>query len=351
MELLPILDAFDSPKEGLWYSLVPGGSAPGVSVGHTCSFVPSTDGGNGRIIIIGGADPSGSFSHSHVIDLGNHKWIQADWTGLESRYEHCSFAPDCCPQSLWVFGGAQQTGNRNTIQKIQLTDSDSHWRDIQTNGDRPCPRTYHTSSACLGDKLYVFAGGEEGASPVADEKLHVFDTVSSTWSQPQTQGRPPPARHGHIIVAVGSKIYIHGGVAGDRFYNDMYTLDTVGMQWEKVNAKGDLPPAMAAHSSVALGNCIYIFGGMTSDGASNSMFKFISDKRKWVLMRFEGDLPPNRLDHSMCLVPWKIRDAASSSDESADCQANSHSVNLVFIYGGMDTQGVIHNDCVVTVVT
>ncbi|XP_053722782.1 rab9 effector protein with kelch motifs isoform X2 [Synchiropus splendidus] len=301
MELLPILDVLDSPKEGLWYSLVPAGSAPGVSVGHTCSFVPSTDEGNGRIIIIGGADPSGSFSHSHVIDLDNHQWVQADWTGLESRYEHCSFVPDCCPQSLWVFGGAQQTGNRNTIQKIQLSDSDSHWRNIQTNGDPPCPRTYHTSSACLGDKLYVFSGGEAGASPVADQKLHIFDTV--------------------------------------------------GMLWKKVKAKGDLPPAVAAHSSVALGNCVYIFGGMTPDGASNSMYKFVTDKCKWVLMRFEGDLPPNRLDHSMCLVPWKIRDAASSSDESADCQANSNSVNLVFIYAGMDTQGVIHNDCVVTVVT
>lgn len=50
--------------------------------------------------------------------------------------------------------------------------------------------------------------------------------VSSTWSQPETQGRHPPARHGHVIIAVGSKIYIHGGMAGDKFHNDMYSLDT-----------------------------------------------------------------------------------------------------------------------------
>lgn len=56
--------------------------------------------------------------------------------------------------------------------------------------------------------------------------FHCNFPASSTWSQPETQGRPPPARHGHIIVAVGSKLYIHGGMAGEKFHNDMYLLDT-----------------------------------------------------------------------------------------------------------------------------
>lgn len=55
--------------------------------------------------------------------------------------------------------------------------------------------------------------------------------ASSTWSQPETQGRHPSARHGHIIVAVGLKLYIHGGMAGDKFYNDMYSLDTSKTQF------------------------------------------------------------------------------------------------------------------------
>lgn len=52
------------------YSLIPSGSTPGVSVGHTCTFVPSEDGGKGRIAIVGGANPSGSFSESYAINLG-----------------------------------------------------------------------------------------------------------------------------------------------------------------------------------------------------------------------------------------------------------------------------------------
>lgn len=55
-------------------------------------------------------------------------------------------------------------------------DSGSQWNNVVVNGSPPCPRTYHTNSACLGDKLYVFSGGEAGASPVSDPKLHVLDT-------------------------------------------------------------------------------------------------------------------------------------------------------------------------------
>jgi len=67
------------------------------------------------------------------------------------------------------------------------------------------------------------------------------------------------------------------------------------------------------------------------------------DKRQWVLMKFEGDLPANRLDHSMCVVPWMTAEDVDSGE--------SETKHLAFIFGGMDTQGVIHRDCVVTILT
>lgn len=128
-----------------------------------------------------------------------------------------------------------------------------------------------------------------------------LDSATSNWSQPETRGKQPPPRHGHVIVAVGPKIYIHGGMSGDKFHNDMYTLDASGsqlpppsgccfpqmapnkffsclfegnMMWEKVRTKGDVPVGVAAHSAVVMGKNIYIFGGMTADGATNSMYRF-----------------------------------------------------------------------------
>lgn len=46
-------------------------------------------------------------------------------------------------------------------------------------GVPPLPRTFHTSSAAVGDCLYVFGGGDKGAEPVKDQQLHVFDTGTS----------------------------------------------------------------------------------------------------------------------------------------------------------------------------
>ncbi|KAJ8408738.1 hypothetical protein AAFF_G00253730 [Aldrovandia affinis] len=155
-----------------------------------------------------------------------HKWDIPEWAGLLARYEHCSFVPASSPHSLWVFGGSQRSGNRDCIQALHMTD-----------------RTYHTSSACVGDRLFVFSGGDMGASPVSDPQLHVFDPMSLTWQQPETQGRPPPARHGHMVAAVGSKLYIHEGLAGEKFHSDMYSLDTTTLRWERVRAKGDIPLA------------------------------------------------------------------------------------------------------------
>lgn len=350
MELLPILEPEERPQSRQWYVVVPTGAGPAVSVGHTCTFLPSSDAGKGRIVIVGGANPEGSFSDSYMINLDTHEWDIPDWVGLQARYEHCSFVPESDPHSLWVFAGAEKNGNRNCVQVLR-TSADAEgrglWQTVQVRGVAPTVRTYHTSSACVGDRLYVFSGGDAGASPVTDPQLHVFDTVSVTWLQPESRGTPPAARHGHVITAVGSNIYIHGGMAGEKFHSDMFLLNTEMMKWEKVRAKGDVPPGVAAHSSVTFRKNIFIFGGMTADGATNTMYKFQCDKQRWTLLRFDGDLPPSRLDHSMCLVPWRVKTPEEHAAQSCDADV----VHLCFIFGGMDTQGVIFNDCLVTVLT
>lgn len=46
----------------------------------------------------------------------------------------------------------------------------------KVTGTPPSPRTYHTSSAVIGDRLYVFGGGDKGVDPVKDQQLHIFDS-------------------------------------------------------------------------------------------------------------------------------------------------------------------------------
>ncbi|NXS74939.1 RABEK protein, partial [Pandion haliaetus] len=249
------------------------------------------------------------------------------------------------------------------------------WESPEVRGVQPLPRTFHTSSAAVGDRLYVFGGGDKGAEPVKDQQLHVFDTATLTWSQPDTHGDPPSPRHGHAVVAVGTKLFIHGGLAGDIFYNDLFCIDINDMRWVKIPATGDVPGGRASHSSAVFKDHVYVFGGIGPDGTLNTTYKYHTEKQQWTLLQFDSPLPTGRLDHAMCVIPWqagKSRDTGAvtgddkagkestgsagdkagplqNSQEEEGC-AEDAVVHLLLIFGGMDTQGEIYRDCVVSLI-
>lgn len=45
------------------------------------------------------------------------------------------------------------------------------------------------------------------------------------WSCPTTSGAAPAPRQGHILAVVGSKLFVHGGMAGQEIFSDLHTLD------------------------------------------------------------------------------------------------------------------------------
>ncbi|XP_053552181.1 rab9 effector protein with kelch motifs [Bombina bombina] len=361
MEFAPVLEIEDEPKEQIWYALGPHGEAPTSRVGHTCMYLPSFgDSENDKVVILGGANPSGCFPEAHIIDLDAYEWDTPEWEGLLPRYEHASFISSSNLGSIWVFGGAQQSENRNCVQV--LNPGSCSWKSPKVEGAAPSPRTFHTSSAAIRDKLYVFGGGDKMAKPVTDPRLHVFDAASMTWTQPETTGEPPQPRHGHIMAAVGTRLFVHGGMAEETFFSDTFCIDTNILKWECLQVKGDIPPACAAHANVVWEKYIYIFGGMTSMGAIDSMYRYDTDTQCWSQMKFNSPGPAGRLDHSMCVIPWKIRteppkpelcEVKFSEDTKKSCadenQTNEEQqVHLCLIFGGMNTEGDLFNDCYVT---
>ncbi|KAF7486475.1 Hypothetical predicted protein [Marmota monax] len=370
-------DSRESPACSCWrtsgsraYTLTPPGDSPCARVGHSCSYLPPVgDAKRGKVVIVGGANPNRSFSDVYTMNLGTHQWDLATYGGLLPRYEHASFIPSCTPGSIWVFGGADQSGNRNCLQVLNL--ETRIWRTPEVTGPPPSPRTFHTSSAAIGNQLYVFGGGERGAQPVQDMKLHVFDANTLTWSQPETFGSPPSPRHGHMMVAAGTKLFIHGGLAGDKFFDDFHCIDTSDMKWQKLSPTGVAPAGCAAHSAVTLGKHIYVFGGMTPTGALDKMYQYHIEKQLWSLLKFDTLLPPGRLDHSMCIIPWPVTSISEKEDSNsvtlnyetekgdsidrvAPCgstpEESQSDILLCFVFGGMNTEGEIYNDCIVTVI-
>ncbi|NWI63788.1 RABEK protein, partial [Todus mexicanus] len=290
------------------------------------------------------------------------------WTGLRPRYEHATFLPPAAHPRPWVFGGAHPAGNRSCVQA--LDPETGTWESPEVRGAQPPPRTFHSSSAAIGHRLFVFGGGDRGAEPVKDQRLHVFDTATLTWSQPHTHGEPPAPRHGHIVVAVGTKLFVHGGLAGDVFYSDLFCIDTNDMRWVKIPASGDVPGGRASHSSAAFREHVYIFGGIGPAGTLDSTYKYHTERQHWTLLQFKSPLPAARLDHAMCVVPWRAgstratgagaeaavpdgEEAAptpSPEKEDDEGSAEDEVVHLLLVFGGMDTQGEIYRDCLVSLI-
>ncbi|XP_061460539.1 rab9 effector protein with kelch motifs isoform X2 [Rhineura floridana] len=337
------------------YSLLLPGESPCARVGQNSLYLPPTapSSGKGKVLIVGGANPSGSFSDSYVIDLDAHCWRAPGWQGLLPRYEHAAFIPASQPTSLWVFGGASETGNRSCMQVLDL--QTGTWKSPNVIGTPPSPRTYHTSSAAIGDRLYIFGGGDKGVDPVRDQQLHVFDSATLTWLQPEVRGNPPAPRHGHVVVAIKNRLFIHGGLAGDTFYDDLFSFDITEMKWEPLLATGSVPGGRAAHSAAAFQGHLYIFGGMDPTGELDTMYKYHIAKGYWTRLEFKTPAPPARLDHSMCIIRWKAPSSEDNSRnevaEASDADNLSKSCpeeHLCLIFGGMDIKGEIYKDCAVT---
>ncbi|KAM7431999.1 hypothetical protein ABFA07_017498 [Porites harrisoni] len=338
MEILPILEAKTSPKPNVWYVLSPEGDGPCIRVGHTCTFVA---GESRRVLVIGGANPDGSFADVFVLDLEKYEWSCPEWKGIASRYEHSAFIPKCNPQRVYVFGGAQQATNLNDVQFLDL--EKGQWETVETTGNPPSPRTCH-SMASVGSKFYVFGGGLSGPDPVLDTTLHVFNAEDNSWSQPEVKGSPPCSRHGHVSVAIGTDIYVHGGMAGTDMFDDLYRFNTVNHTWSKLQPTGQAPCSRTAHAAACIGRKIIIHGGMNSVGAAlDDVYTLDTETLTWTKAQIKGPSPAPRLDHTLCAVEIPI-----STGDGVSSQAKiDGSLPVLLVFGGMDTQGEIFNDCLV----
>lgn len=314
MELHPILEKGECPaKPKIWYVISAGGiTPPSMRVGHSATALQSSQ---TKVLLLGGGNPNGVFPENHLLNLDSYEWEEAKWSGLKGRYEHTAFIASSCSGKVFVFGGANQAGNMNDMQVLEL--GAGQWTNITASGEAPTARTCR-GSAVLGDQLYIFCGGEQGADPVSDCKLHVFDATTSAWTQPSVNGKVPKARHGHILVAVGSKLYLHGGMARESIYDDLFEYDIETSTWKQIRCTGDIPPGTAAHGAVAHNQDIVIFGGMTKNGASDSTYILNTETFQWKKIELSGPPPASRLDHAMCVVKMNFQRAPSPMEPSVE---------------------------------
>lgn len=127
--------------------------------------------------------------------------------------------------------------------------------------------------------IYIFAGIKEGGEVCNDLNILELSGENPQWVYPSISGTPPQPRLNHtmlfmptlsILLIFGGKSTPHAGQ--EVFLNDVHLLRVDILHWNSVKVFGDLPCARSGHTMEAVGSRIYIFGGISKSGYCSSTF-------------------------------------------------------------------------------
>jgi hypothetical protein len=109
-----------------------------------------------------------------------------------------------------------------------------------------------------GDKLIVFGGENEHTDYLSD--VIILDLNTFTWTLPEIRGSIPRGRARHAAVIHEDKLFIVGGVTGEKnvILDDLTYLDLQTWTWSRTwsfTARFD-------HTAWVWGNRLWIFGGL-----------------------------------------------------------------------------------------
>ena len=172
-----------------------------------------------------------------------------------------------------IFGGWTEGDKKGPSKELWAFDTNAMtWRVIVASGIQPRER-YRHSSECVGSKLYI-CGGSDNGSDCAARAMHVLgvsvlDLDANEWTHPEINGESPFPRSAHSSAMVGSMtMAIFGGRRSDEeVFNDMYMLDLTTMTSTRVRAlDSQLPSPVANASMCAVGKRVFVFGGTDPKG-------------------------------------------------------------------------------------
>jgi len=202
---------------------------------------------------------------------------------------------------IYSFGGILQNKQKlNSVFKFDL--QTLIWEELLVYGQPPEPRCDPVVVSC-GNKIIVFGGSIQDL--VFPSDLHIFNTETNCWSQPETKGQAPPSRIGCTGVVIGDLMYIYGGGDYDKekkryttLFTEIWTLNLENFEWCQVQACGDIPKIMDFLNAFVVGNHLVIEGGWYSDP-----YAFDTVSRRWIqLGNSAANVKVNNNDASATLI-------------------------------------------------
>lgn len=112
-----------------------------------------------------------------------------------------------------------------------------YWNIITPEFSFPSGSASH-GAAVWRDTLHIIAGESYGNGKL----LYTYDFNGNVWETVHTAGSnsPPEMRYGASTVIYGDKIYMYGGVVGQKgVCNELWAFDVSAKTWENITVKFD----------------------------------------------------------------------------------------------------------------
>lgn len=236
--------------------------------------------------------------------------------------------------ALVVFGGCGADGLLNDVFVLDLDEQEPTWREVAGRepagdgeeaggggGQRPRPRSWHSSCTLDGSKLVVFGGCTDSGRLLSDTFLLDLEAEKPTWREIPVNWSPP-SRLGHSLsVYEDRKILMFGGLATSGPLrlrsSDAFTIDLSedSPSWRYVTgstlpggatAAGTAPPPRLDHVAFGVaGGRVLIFGGSIAGLNSASQVYLLdpaAEKPMWRVLDLPGQKPNFAWGHSTCVM-------------------------------------------------
>jgi N-acetylneuraminic acid mutarotase len=173
--------------------------------------------------------------------------------------------------------------------------------------------------AAVGTKLYLMGGLTDAGA--YSSNVHVYDTLADAWTTYATSY----ARAYHTANVNAGTVVLSGGVATTASASEplLLTFDTTTNAFSAQATTGSSPGSRRGHSAVISHGKLYVWGG---DGASAGETQTI---------------------HALDLTSWLWEELQSSGSRPYGRKFHSAAIvgnHRMYVFGGVDAVGVVHND-------
>eukprot|EP01137_Pigoraptor_chileana_P015846 Opistho-2@5439 len=257
---------------GGWTELRPFGFRPPALTGHAAAIASDN-----CMVLFGGEGVGGVIS-GDVFELNydEYEWrrIAHSASGWPmARAQHTFVA---VMNLLVLYGGSPVAAGNSSGSPLgdvwTYNATSKLWTQRPTSGvTTPTARAYHVATA-IGSRMYVFGGINTGLA--LNNELWELDVLSWTWHRldPATSVRPPASRRG-VMIALPSRneLYLFGGQSTTKRTEDgLYAFDLDTLTWTRKSPSGVAPSGASELSGVAIGNRLFFFGGLSLVGSDSS---------------------------------------------------------------------------------